>query len=369
VATTVKPRKPYPDFPLFPHSSGQWAKTINRKTYYFGKWDDWRAALKRYLNEHDALRAGRARIEGTTLAEALNSFLEKENARVKSREIRPRTFRRLRETCDRLIKEFGEHQRLSEMGPAHFEDYRARLCNRGWAPVTIRNEIADVRTVFGYINDSEKVATPIRLGKAFRGPSLKVLREYRQKKGPRYFEAAEIRAVLEIASSPLRAMILLGINCGLGNEDCAELKPAIIKDGWLDFPRPKNAIPRRCPLWLETVAALAAVPRVRSDLIFVTRFGNPWKSTGQSSYGPISIAMARLLKRLKLHRPGLNFYALRHTFQTIGENAGDGVARAVNYIMGHTPLTRDMGAVYREKPPSDDQLRTVTDHVHAWLFG
>ncbi len=37
------------------------------------------------------------------------------------------------------------------------------------------------------------------------------------------FEAAEIRAMLAAAPLPLKAMILLGINCGFGNTDVADI--------------------------------------------------------------------------------------------------------------------------------------------------
>ena len=55
----VKPEKPHPDFPLTAHPAGYWCKKIRGKIHYFGPWSDPDGALKKYLEQKDALHAGR----------------------------------------------------------------------------------------------------------------------------------------------------------------------------------------------------------------------------------------------------------------------------------------------------------------------
>jgi hypothetical protein len=60
-----------------------------------------------------------------------------------------------------------------------------------------------------------------------------------------------------------RGKTYLGINCGFSNMDCVLLPSDALnpKGGWLTYMRNKTGMPRRCPLWAETVAAVKAAGR------------------------------------------------------------------------------------------------------------
>ena len=187
-------------------------------------------------------------------------------------------------------------------------------------------------------------------------------------------EAKEIRSLIEIAGTQLKAMILLGVNAGFGNHDATlpikavDLKLAVRGD----FRVRKLESNAAVTLWPETLVAVKAaiavappprMPRMPSwSSLRSTASGGP-RTPQRTRSRPSS---ASYFKALKLHRPGLGFYALRHTFETIGGESRDQVA--VNYLMGHAPPDSDMASVYRERI-SDERLKAVTDHVHKWLFG
>src|SRR5215471_1985272 len=89
-AAPGKPAKPYTDFPLFPHAAGVWAKKIRGKLHYFGPCSDPDGALAKYLEQKDALHAGRKPRpdpDALTVKDAANAFLNHKKALLETGEL------------------------------------------------------------------------------------------------------------------------------------------------------------------------------------------------------------------------------------------------------------------------------------------
>ena len=393
--TKKKPAKPYPDFPLFPHATRRWAKKIRGKTHYFGPWNDADGALKTYLDQRDDLHAGRRpRLKGggLTVSELCNLFLSAKRCLVDNRELSTRYWVDLHVTCKQIVEVFDRNRLVTDLAADDFAELRAALAKRRGA-VALGNQITNVRTIFRWVYESGLVDKPLRFGPDFRPPSKATLRREKQERGVKLFEADELRRIIEAARQPLRAMLLLGINAGLGNADVGRLREhhLDLETGWLDYPRPKTAVLRRAWLWPETVAAIKEAlatkpePKTKAErgLVFLRLNGRAWNvepnlppartnadvgdETGIKTPGrrnPVADTTRRLLKSLGVVRPGLGFYTLRHMFLTIGEESRDHIA--VAHVMGH--VVPGMGTAYREKV-SDERLRAVAEHVRGWLWG
>lgn len=405
--------KPYKTFPLTVHKgAGQWCKKLKRpedqktRTFYFGPLGDWKAALKRYEREWPYRVEGRTPPVETsdddgacTLRTLCNTFLQSKRSKITAGELTDRSYRDYYRTCERLIRHFGTTRRVDDLLPAEFESLRSKLAEK-LSAVSLLNEINRCRVLLKYASDQRLIATPVHFGQSFDRPSRKVLRKVRNDAGAKVFTRDELLTILsaldgepvsvEGVATPvklrpnptLRAMVLLGLNGGLGNSDCANLRESHLDlaGGWLDYPRPKTEVPRRIPLWPESVAALKAAltsrqtPRDPDDagIVFLTRTRRRFvrmKATDKPEQvlplDMVSKAFGKLLKSLHINgRRNLGFYTLRRQFEIVGGESKDQVS--VDFLMGHTDDS--MAGVYRQNQISDERLRAVTDHVREWLW-
>jgi integrase len=283
--------------------------------FYFGPWSDPDGALAKYLEQRDDLHAGRTPRQeagAVTVRYVLEHFRNAKEQLHKAGEMSPRTLHDYVDTCDLLASHFGKGRAAGDVGPDDFAALRNKMTAR-WGPVRVGNAIQRVRSVFKHAYDAGLIDRPVRFGPGFNRPSKKTLRLHRARQGAKLFTAEEVRQLIDAAGQPLKAMLLLGINCGLGNSDCGNLPLSAVNldTGWVDYPRPKTGMPRRCFLWPESVAALREALATRPDpkdaadsgLFFVTKYGLRWSK--DTSDDPIAKETRKLLNHLGIN--GLHF--------------------------------------------------------------
>lgn len=377
------PKRKVERFPLtLHHSTGQWSKCFTlpsgrRKTVYFGTESD--AALEKYLKEKEDWQAGRNPREvattaatAVTLADLVNAFLSRSKGRVALGEISPVTFADHLWVGQRMVEHLGRNRDPSKLTPDDFAKFRTSIATK-YAPARLNKTITASRMIFKWGHESELIHLP-RFGPDFKIAGKRLARSHKAATGAKLLTAEEIKALLKHADAQMTAIVLLGLNAGLGNADIAGLPISSLDlvSGVLDFPRPKSGVARRSPLWPETVAALQRLlpmrrPRPETEhLVFVNSRGSALLTVMPAGHrvDQVTTAFRKLATEAGIYRPRMGFYWLRHCTQTIGDEARDPLATA--HIMGHSDGT--IGGHYREQI-SDERLQRVTDHLRTWLFG
>jgi integrase len=330
-------------FPLTLHKTGQYCKKIKGKLYYFGS--DKKTALEHYLEQAAYLHAGRRpKLEPVSDSLAIktlcNMYLDHQESRAEIGEIR------FRQVCDQtlLLKDFarfvGPNRVISDVSTMDLQNYRKKLIKSGKAPQTMNNRIAAVKAMYNWALDNEIIET---------GPRLKAVKKALAKKTDRpTFTIEQIQRLLKHADTQIGAMIWLGLNCGFGCTDCAELKwtNVDLENARVCFPRGKTGVARNLPLWPETVQALREVPN-SGDLVFCTPRGNAWVRTkksvakdGTEKYTKVNAVSKEFSKTARkagiATQRGVGFYTLRRTAATLAAASGDPFA--VQKLLGHADV-------------------------------
>ncbi|HNS22426.1 MAG TPA: tyrosine-type recombinase/integrase [Sedimentisphaerales bacterium] len=340
---TSKRRTRSDKFPLTLHKTGQFCKKIKGKIYYFGT--DRRKAMERYLEQAACLHAGRpvspeATAERLSIKTMCNLYLDHQESRVAIGEVKPRHLSDQVSLLKAFVRFVGPHRLVSDVATLDLQNYRTRLIGAKNLPNTINNRMAAVKAMYNWALDNEIID---------HSPRLKALKKVTPQKTEKpTFTSSQVRALLQNAGVQMNAMIWLGLNCGFGCTDCAELKwkNVDLDQGRVTYPRGKTGIGRNLPLWPETVQALLAVPR-QGELVFYTRSGNPWVRTmsnkqedGTIKYtkdDAVTKEFSKLMKKAGIEvAKGVGFYTLRRTAATVAASSGDPFA--VQKLLGHADV-------------------------------
>lgn len=383
--------------PLHVRSNGQWARKVRGTAMQFGsvRKVTLDQALEAYFKWASDIAAGRdpSAIDQheVTVGEVFEAFIGRQLRRAETGGITEKTVEGYMRHLKWAGVAIGIERRVDGLGAGDFAQVMDDAEAEGWSPTTVGNMVNAVRAAFLWADDVEMAAPP-RYGRRFRKPSKAAYRRFaatRGRQGRRTVTAEEIRATLEHASPVMRVAILLGISAGFGQLDVSELpKSAIdLRGGWIDWPRPKTGIARRCPIWPELTEAIRdwrkAEPKTRErgcgDLLLVNKVGKrlverqivttaggkPKKREVDS----VGSAWSRLAEKVGIREeasdaPGLGFYCLRHTFATVADGARDRMAKAA--IMGHA-IDSQIDDAYIDFE-DDARLEAVSNHVRTWLW-
>ena len=357
-------------FPLTLHPTGQYCKKIHGTIHYFGT--NKKQALKRYLDQATYLHGfpcwTRTGSDGSMpLKELCDLFLQYQHARVFAGVITARHYTDQIRSLNKFMTFLGRGRRVRAISILDLQNYQRKLQNAYATAHRPNFHIGTIKAMFHWARRNDVLE---------HIPNIDSVSKDRIIHRQRYtFDPTEITRLLSLANVQMRAMMWLGLNCGFGCMDCAQLK---WKD--LDFdhnrvklPRNKTAVPRDLPLWPETLKAPKKVPQSR-PLVFYTAEGHPWVRTlaktqadGSIKYttvNAISSMFGRLLTKARIHVPkGTGFYTLRRTAATLAARSGDPFA--VQRLLGHVNL--DMATRYVQDV--SEQTDRVIRNSREYLVG
>jgi len=385
-----KPFWPYPNVTkMSAHPTGRWVKKIRGVLRYFGSWRDPKAARDKYLAIGPYLHRGESPPDGSgdpatlTAGELFAKFLDHKNQLIETADgPSGHTVAGYAAVCKLALKQLGKHKAAASLRPDDFGRLRRSFATQ-YGAHRLNNSITVVRSAFRWAHDNGVLAESPKFGTMFRKASRSSIRSARAKKAQRKFTASELRQAVDTASSPLKAMILLGINGGFESAQFGTLSLADVDldAGVINLVRNKTKVTRVVTLWAETVAALvealrhrpAPVTEKHKSLFFITRWGNPYWGTNvvredglakrASRTDAIAQEFRKVLKKLKIIRAGVGFGSLRHTFRTVADECRD--TNAICRVMGH--VLRGLDDSYVTEI-GVDRIRVVTDHVRQWYL-
>jgi integrase len=306
------PSLPFPGFPLRPHKNGQWYKSVwNPRTkrseqHYFGPWRNdpkgYRAindSEAGWLARQQAIKAGTDNVRVipvaavVTLGDLMGRFLAFKRGLVVAGDLSPRTLGDYFRETEKFVTFLKPRTPAESLGPEHFSAYmKFMIEDRKLGRYARRRVRTYINTMLKYGAKNGWYVMPCT-GADWISPATDSdsVRQAKLRAGvkdysERIVDGVELNKLLARAQPAFKAIILLGVNAGLGPADIGRLRWNMIDldTGRMKFPRPKTGAVRCSYLWKKTRRALRVVRTLKqnrlalerdgeSSLVFITRRG------------------------------------------------------------------------------------------------
>jgi integrase len=350
------PRSRPASSPLSYHKhTGQYYITRSRRRIYLGADQD------EALNKYYRLAIGQSTVESQdpggmeflSVKEMANRFLEAQQANWRNPQA---TLRCYQDWLGRFLK---DHPGMiaADLNVEMFANWKISLRQRNFSVESINHYLNAVRALYRFGEDAGLIAKapPLRRVKNEKRPIPGSVEK------PLY-SVKDVDKLLKTADYQMRAMILLGLNCGFGPKDIEDLAWSDINGDRVTLPRSKTGVCQTFLLWPETQQVLnnlrenraqlferlAKRSRFRTDKgrVFITRFWKPWCKDA------VSHAFKKLCKAAGV--PCHGFYRLRHCASTaVSLEASPHVQRR---FMRHSQLQQQVTYTHVPDAEVDDAL-------------
>ena len=245
-------------FPLTLHSTGQYCKKIKGKMHYFGK--DKKQALERYLEQAAFLHNGNAKMfkstnGNMTLKSLCNIYLKHQQAKAESAEITIRHHADQSSCLKKFMSFIGQYRKINEISTLDLQNYKRKLKRAYNSAHRVNLHISIMKAMFHWAKKNDILDYIPNIDAV---SCVKIIHKQRH-----VFTSEQILRLFDFADVQMKAMIWLGLNCGFGCTDCAELKWSDLDlvNGRVKLVRGKTGVSRDLPLWPETIQALGKIPK------------------------------------------------------------------------------------------------------------
>ena len=355
-------------FPLTLHSTGQYCKKIKGKMHYFGK--DKKQALERHLERAAFLHNGKTKMFKTTngnmtLKRLCDIYLQHQQAKTASAEITKRHHADQTSCLKKFMSFIGQHRKVNEISTLDLQNYKRKLKRAYNSAHRMNLHISIMKAMFHWARKNDVLDHIPNIDAV---SSVKIIH-----KQLHVFTSEEMYRLFDSADVQMKAMIWLGLNCGFGCTDCAELKwsDLDLANGRVTLARGKNGVPRDLPLWPETARSFEDIPKFGKSvfctpkdkpLIRTTYQTNKDGSNKYSNVNPVTSRFCKLMKKAGIQAPkGTGFYTLRRTAATIAARSGDPFA--VQRLLGHANLQMATRYVQDASKQIDRVIKNSREYV------